>query len=152
MGSFNPTTATTVNGIAISLFTANQAGTDNLNATTDTQTVSTLITVNKGPTITTVSGVSGYAGQNVTFTASVTDFYGNVVNEGVVTFTVGSTTLTPVTVTNGLATINWTIPTTWTVGNYSIVAHYSGSNNYLASTNSTNYWDSKSYPYYYRGC
>jgi hypothetical protein len=136
LGSFNPM-ATTVNGIATALFTANQAGTDNLNATTDNQTVSKELTVNQGPTVTTVGGVTGYAGQNVTLTANV-DCYGNPVNEGTVTFTIGSTTLTPVTITNGLATINWTIPTTWTAGNYTIVADYSGSSNYLASTNGTN--------------
>ena len=134
--SFNPM-ATTVNGIATALFTAKHAGTDYLNANTDDQTVSTLLTVNQGPTVTTVGGVSSYAGQNVTLTANV-DCHGNPVNEGTVTFTIGSTTLTPVTITNGLATINWTIPTTWTAGNYTIVADYSGSSNYLTSTNGTN--------------
>ena len=46
LGSFNPITATTVNGITTSLFTANHAGTGNLNATTDNQTVTQLLTVN----------------------------------------------------------------------------------------------------------
>ena len=46
LGSFNPTTATTVNGIATSLFTANQTGIGNLTATTDNQTVKQLLTVN----------------------------------------------------------------------------------------------------------
>jgi uncharacterized repeat protein (TIGR01451 family) len=136
LGSFNPVTATTVNGIAIALFTANQAGTDNLNATTDNQTVSTLLTVNEGPTVTTVGGVSGYAGQNVTLTANV-DCYGNPVNEGTVMFTVagntGSIILNPVPVNNGLATLNWTIPTSFGVGEYLINADYLSSGNYLNS-------------------
>ena len=46
LGSFNPTTATIVNGIATVLFTANQTGTGNLTATTDNQTVTQLLTVN----------------------------------------------------------------------------------------------------------
>ena len=46
LGSFNPATATTVNGIATSLFTAKHGGTGNLNATTDNQTATQLFTVN----------------------------------------------------------------------------------------------------------
>ena len=46
LGSFNPITATTVNGIATALFTAKQTGTGNLTATTDNQTVTQLLTVN----------------------------------------------------------------------------------------------------------
>ena len=46
LGSFYPTIATTVNGIATSLFTAKQTGTVNLTATTDNQTVTQLINVN----------------------------------------------------------------------------------------------------------
>ena len=46
LGIFNPTIATTVNGIATALFTANQTGTGNLNATADNQTVTQLLTVN----------------------------------------------------------------------------------------------------------
>ena len=46
LGSFNPVTAATVNGIATSLFTASHAGTGNLTATTNTQTVKQLLTVN----------------------------------------------------------------------------------------------------------
>ena len=46
LGSFNPVIATTVNGIATALFTANQTGTGNLTATTDNQTVTQLLTVN----------------------------------------------------------------------------------------------------------
>ena len=46
LGSFNPTITATVNGIATSLFTANQIGTGNLTATTDNQTVTQLLTVN----------------------------------------------------------------------------------------------------------
>ena len=46
LGSFNPITSTTVNGIATTLFTTNHIGTGNLNATTDNQTVTQLLTVN----------------------------------------------------------------------------------------------------------
>jgi uncharacterized repeat protein (TIGR01451 family) len=45
LGSFNPTATTTVNGIVTSLFTANHAGTGNLNAITDNQTVTQLLAV-----------------------------------------------------------------------------------------------------------
>jgi len=46
LGTFNPATATTVNGIATTLFTAKHGGTGNLTATTDNQTVTQLLTVN----------------------------------------------------------------------------------------------------------
>ncbi|SCG84696.1 DUF11 domain-containing protein [Methanobacterium congolense] len=46
LGSFNPVIATTVNGIATALFTANQTGTGNLTAIADNQTVTQLLTVN----------------------------------------------------------------------------------------------------------
>ena len=46
LGTFNSATATTVNGIATTLFTAKHGGTGNLNATTDNQTVTQLFTVN----------------------------------------------------------------------------------------------------------
>ena len=46
LGSFNPATVTTINGIATALFTANKTGTDNITATTNTQTVKQLLTVN----------------------------------------------------------------------------------------------------------
>ena len=46
LGSFNPATTTTVNGITTSVFTATTAGTENITATTDNQTVSTLMTIN----------------------------------------------------------------------------------------------------------
>ncbi|SCG85218.1 DUF11 domain-containing protein [Methanobacterium congolense] len=45
LGSFDPATPTTFNGIATALFTANQTGTGNLTATTDNQKV-TQLTVN----------------------------------------------------------------------------------------------------------
>ncbi|MBP2045282.1 beta strand repeat-containing protein [Methanobacterium aggregans] len=138
IGTMNPLSTVLVNGTASSVFTANTLGNAYITATIDHQTVSTPITVNQAPTTTTLEPVSVYAGQNVTFTAHVTDYYGNPMNEGTVTFTVGSITLNPVSVSNGLVTINWTIPITWAVGNYSVVAEYSGSSNYLASSNGTN--------------
>ena len=138
LGSFNPTTAKTINGIVTSLFTTNQTGTDNLKATTNNQIISTPITVNKGITTVFVGGVSGFAGENVTFTANLADSNGNPVKDGQVTFKVNNTNIGTATVSNGVTSLQWTIPASWTVGNYSVVAEYSGSGNYLASISGTN--------------
>jgi len=97
----------------------------------------TNLTINPTPTTVTVDPVNSHAGQTITIKTHITDSNGNPVNEGKVTYKVNSTTIGTVDISNGLATINWTIPTTWTSGIYNIIAEYSGSSNYLASTNGT---------------
>ncbi|CFX30921.1 Invasin/intimin cell-adhesion, partial [Syntrophomonas zehnderi OL-4] len=97
----------------------------------------TNLTVNPTPTNVTLDPVSGFAGQTVTINTHVTDSNNNPVKDGKVTYKVNGTLIGTVDVSNGLATITWTIPTTWTTGTYNIIAEYSGSSNYLASTNGT---------------
>ena len=136
LGSLKPVSAVLVNGSATSVFTATTSGSGSITATVDSQTVSAPI--NHVPTPITVDPVSGYAGQNVALKAHVMDSYGNPVKYGWVTFWVNGTVIGAAGVSNGLATISWTIPTTWIVGVYGVVAEYSGSSNYMASTNTTN--------------
>ena len=111
---------------------ANYSGSNYLASTNSTN-----LTVTPNPTTITMGSVSGYAGQNVTFTVNLVDSNGNNVTDGQVTFTVNNTNIGTVNVSNGTAILTWTIPTNWTAGNYNVVANYSGSNNYLNSTNNT---------------
>ena len=81
-------------------------------------------------------------GDTITLNATVTDEYGNPVNDGNVTFIVNNSQLyhangTPVEVQveNGIATIEYTLPTTYTKGNYIIKANYRGNNKYNSSSN-----------------
>jgi len=134
MGNLEPVSTVLVNGSATSVFTTTTIGSGNITATVDNQTVSTPI---KTPSTITVDPVNGHAGQTITINTHITDSNGNPVNEGKVTYKVNGTVIGTVDVSNGLATINWTIPTNWTSGIYNIIADYSGSSNYLASTNGT---------------
>ena len=137
-GILKPVSMVLVNGSATSVFTATSMGSGNITATVDNQKVSTPITINQAPTTVIVDPVSGHAGQNVALKAHVTDLNGNAVTDGRVTFRVNGIVIGGGDVSNGLATVNWTIPTTWTSGVYGVAAEYSGSANYLVSTNTTN--------------
>ena len=94
-----------------------------------------ILTVTPTPTITTVSNVNNYAGENVTLTANVNDIYGNPLNTGQIQFTVNNTNIGTISVINGVAGTNWTIPLDYNTGNYIIQANYQGTSNYLASNN-----------------
>ena len=80
--------------------------------------------------------ISGYAGQTVTLTTHVTDYDSNPVNEGDAEFTVNSVIAGTAAVTNGAASLSWTIPSDWAVGSYPILVGYSGTGNYIAGTGS----------------
>ena len=71
--------------------------------------------------------------QSVTFTATVTSPVGLPTPTGKVQFKRASTILGTVTLTNGVATLNYTFTKT---GNYTINANYQGNANYLTSSGS----------------
>ncbi len=130
LGNLNPVNTVLINGQAASVFTANAAGTAVINAIVDGVTVPVSI-ASQATTSTTVDNVTIFVGQTVTFTAHVTDYYGNSVNEGSVKFVVnGKDVVTPVK--NGIVTL--TVPFNWTVGDYIITANYLGTSIYDAST------------------
>ena len=108
---------------------ADYLGTSNIDVSTDTNT----LTVDKTPTSTLVDSVHDFAGQTVDLVAHVTDVYGNV-NDGQVQFTVNGVNAGTANVNNGIATLNWLIPSNWDAGNYNLVADYLGTSNYIIST------------------
>ncbi|AEG17805.1 Ig-like domain-containing protein [Methanobacterium paludis] len=134
VGSLNPVSTTLINGQATTTFTANDTAL--ITSTIDNQTVSSSIIVDQAPSNVNVINVNNFAGQNVTLTANVTDYYGNPINGGQINFTVGTTPAGTANVKNGIANLNWTIPSTWTVDSYSITANFDGTGtNYANSTN-----------------
>ena len=138
LGLYRPADNVLVNGSITSFYIPGTVGSDNIKVTVDNQILSTPVTINQSPTTITVDPVSGAAGQTVTLNTHVTDSNGNPVNEGKVTYKVNGTVIGTVDVSNGLATINWTIPSTWIGGFYGVVVNYLGSHKYLASTTTTN--------------
>ncbi|CEA13738.1 hypothetical protein DSM1535_1404 [Methanobacterium formicicum] len=138
LGLYRPADNVLVNGSITSFYIPGTVGSDNIKVTVDNQILSTPVTINQSPTTITVDPVSGAAGQTVTLNTHVTDSNGNPVNEGKVTYKVNGTVIGTADVSNGLATINWTIPSTWIGGFYGVVVNYLGSHKYLASTTTTN--------------
>ena len=95
------------------------------------------LTVASTPTVITVTSVSGYNGDNVDLTATLTDTHGNVpVQDANVQFSVNGTIIGSAnTNTQGIATLPYTI--TQTSGNYTIFADYLGNNTYTVCNNSS---------------
>ncbi|MEN6554225.1 MAG: chitobiase/beta-hexosaminidase C-terminal domain-containing protein, partial [Methanobacterium sp.] len=122
-----------INGLATTLFTSKKVGTTNINAKAGGQVVSTQVTVNPISTTVAVDPVHNIAGKNVTLMAHVTDCYGNPVDEGQVDFTVNGITVNA-DVTDGIATLNWTIPSVWTVNSYDISVKYIETDEYAQSS------------------
>ncbi|HML05683.1 MAG TPA: Ig-like domain repeat protein, partial [Methanobacterium sp.] len=93
--------------------------------------------VDKTPTTVIVNPAHNFAGQTVTLRANVTDYYGNPITVGQVTFVVNGEPGVTVNVDSyGIAQTTWSIPASWIAGTYpqAIVANYSGTANYLTST------------------
>ena len=88
--------------------------------------------VNPVPTTVAVSSTpaTGVAEEPVAITATISSSASASLVTGTVTFTVGTKTVGPVTVTNGVATTNQTLP----AGTYQVVAVYSGTSNLGGST------------------
>ncbi len=127
-GTVSPASATLVDGAAATLVKLNdQSGI--INATVDSQTIS----ITKSSVYVNTSDLHNYSAQNINLTAQVNNYYGNVVNEGQVHFTVNGVDAGTVAVNNGTATTTWQIPGNWIVGTYKINAEYLGTDNYTAN-------------------
>jgi sugar lactone lactonase YvrE len=89
-------------------------------------------TVNPVPTSVAVSSTpaTGVAGVPVAITATISSSANSSLLTGTVTFTIGTQSVGPVTVTGGVATTNQTLP----AGTYQVVATYSGTSNLGGST------------------
>ncbi len=100
-----------------------------------TQTVENTLTVRKAETFITIDEFNATVGEEVTITARVVDEYDNPVTNGKVVFKVNGKTLKDANgkviyakVTDGVATITYTVPENWKDAN--ITAVYSGSSKY----------------------
>jgi len=135
-GTITPGLVTLVNGISTATYYANGGtGLAEIRAAVDNEKHPTKATIDiqKIPTTThnIYSQYNGTVDSNITFTAKVTDKYNKLVNEGTVTFKVGTTDLTT-NVVNGIAEYIWTLPTS--TGTFSIYTTYNGDSIYASST------------------
>jgi parallel beta-helix repeat protein len=138
LGSVNPSTNTTTNGKSNTTFTGNTPGVSTVSAIVDAQTVTTDVTINNPPIIPTavvVDPVSGFKGDVVDLTATLTDTLNNVPLAGKsVQFSVnGNIVGTATTNAQGIATFAYTI--TQNIGTYNILAEFLGDLTYEASSN-----------------
>ncbi len=90
LGTFNPVTTTTINGIATTIFTATNVLNGNITATTDNQTVSTLVNVVYPAPIAnfTANNTSGIAPETIQFTdkstGNISSYAWDFNNDGVI--------------------------------------------------------------------
>ena len=96
----------------------------------------TLKVVKSVSTKVTINTTSVYNNQTVTLTALVKDSSGNKVNGGKGSFKINGKTIGTVNVTNGVATLKYSIPSSWN-GKYNITFVYGGSGKYNSSRKTT---------------
>ena len=125
LGSFDPITALTSNGIATSTFTASDTHIRTINAVTDNQTVSTYL--NGIGSAISVNNVTCTSGSTVNLTATLTSQNGTVLPGQTVTFTVNGSSYDVTTDANGVATLSYT-PNK--AGVYSVIASFAGDSTY----------------------
>ncbi len=85
-------------------------------------------------TIVSVTNVSAYTNDNVTFKASVLTSKGEKINTGKVAFKINGVTIGTASVSNGQATITYKLPTSWTTKSYQITVVYGHYGQYKEST------------------
>ncbi len=85
-------------------------------------------------TITHVKSVSSYNDALTLFKAIIKTNTNAFVKNGTVTFKINTKTIGTVTISKGIALLNYTIPTYWTSKNYTITAIYNGAIGYNQST------------------
>jgi len=134
--SGNPATATfQTSSLAVGThpITVSYAGDANFSGSTSTVVDNQV--VNGSPTTTTVTATPnpGVSGVPVAITATVSSMANATLVTGTVTFTIGTTTVGPLNVTNGVVTTKQTLA----AGTYQVVATYSGNSNLGGSTSST---------------
>ncbi|WP_321423206.1 PKD domain-containing protein [uncultured Methanobacterium sp.] len=125
IGSFNPVTGSTANGVATTTFTANNTSIKAINAITDNQIVTIYIN-GMGTVIAVVNSTCNNA-TAVNLTATLTSLNGTALAGETVTFTVNGSSYNTTTNANGVATVSYT-PTR--AGVYSVTASFSGDLNY----------------------
>lgn len=91
------------------------------------KTVSSKITINT---------TSVTAGESTTFVATITDGSGNKVSGGLAAFKLNGKTIGKVNVTNGVAKLKYSIPSSWN-GKYNITVVYGGQGKYLKASKTT---------------
>ena len=102
-------------------------GYENYNSMTKTTTLNVI----KETTKVSINTTSVTSGQIATFIATVTDSSGNKVSGGKAVFKINGVTIGNVNVTNGIAKLTYSIPSSWN-GKYNISFVYGGYSQYLS--------------------
>jgi parallel beta-helix repeat protein len=94
--------------------------------------------VNSTPTAITINPITGYNGETVNLTSTLTDTHNNIpINGKTIQYTINGTTIgTATTNTQGIATLTYTI--TQNTGTYTIKVQFLQDNVYMGATNSQN--------------
>jgi len=124
-------------GIAITTFVSDKIGENIITTKLDYETLENIINVNIGektPTKVITDDLESIAGEKITITSHISDINNNPINQGQVQFKIGTTLIGTANVINGIATLNWIIPTNWKSGMYTITATYLENIQYLSST------------------
>ncbi|MTK64220.1 MAG: PKD domain-containing protein, partial [Methanobacterium sp.] len=129
LGTLNPLTTVTTNGIATTAFTATGTQIKPITATTDNQTVSTYIN-GLGTTIT-VANVTTAKDSTTNLTATLTSIDGSSLAGRTVTFTINGNSYDVTTDSNGVATMSYTPRD---IGIFNVTASYAGDSTYGDST------------------
>ena len=134
--SGNPATATfQTSSLAVGThpITVSYAGDANFSGSTSTVVDSQVVNGSQTTTTVTATPNPGISGVPVAITATISSMANATLVTGTVTFTVGTTTVGPLNVTNGVVTTKQTLA----AGTYQVVATYSGNSNLGGSTSSS---------------
>ncbi|MDO5851334.1 MAG: hypothetical protein Q4Q23_02480 [Methanobacteriaceae archaeon] len=102
-------------------------------------TTNSTLTITKTKTNIILDNVTTIKGNTTQFTATIKDEYGNLIKDGIVIFKINGKTLpNKISILNGTAIYQYTIPNDFSTKNYTITAIYAGNNKYEQSrTNAT---------------
>ena len=140
LGSVNPSTNTTTNGLASTTFNSgNLPGNSVVSTTVDAQTVSGIINIIGTPVSTAiiVNPISGVNSKVVNLIATLNDLTNLPINNKLITFSVDNNIVgSAFTNALGVATLPYII--TQNSGIYTILATFAGDSTYMASSNTNN--------------
>ena len=132
LGSFNPVTTVTSNGIATTTFTANNTQIRTINASTDNQTVSTYI--NGIGTKISAGNVTCINASSTNLTSTLTSLNSTALSGRTVIFNVNGSIYNVTSDANGVANLSYT-PTN--AGVYSVITSFAGDSTYGDCSNTS---------------
>ncbi|MDO5851297.1 MAG: hypothetical protein Q4Q23_02295, partial [Methanobacteriaceae archaeon] len=100
-------------------------------------TTNTTLTLTKKQAKIQITPIKGYAGTTIQLTTNITDMKGTPLNTGTIIYKINQKTIGKTNITNGKATLTYTIPKNYSAKNYTITAVLSDKNYQRTETNTT---------------